>query len=189
MRRVTCSMSASLDGYIAGPDGDIGWGGPDEAVFRSHLDDVRGVGTYLLGRRLYEAMRYWDTVDRATLEAPQLEWEALWRALPKVVFSSTLSAVEGNNVRLAAGGLAEEIARLRAEPGDADIAVGGAMLAGAAMELGLVDEYRIWVYPVLVGGGTPYFPRPGRRQGLELLEARPFDSGVVLMRYGVRREG
>jgi dihydrofolate reductase len=103
-----------------------------------------------------------------------------------VVFSATLSAVEGG-ARLASGGLAEEIERLRAEPGDGDIAIGGATLAAEAAALGLIDEYRVKVYPVLVGGGIPFFPRRERRVDLELLETRAFSSGVVYLRYRVAR--
>jgi dihydrofolate reductase len=103
-----------------------------------------------------------------------------------VVFSTTLSAVQGN-ARLASGGLAEEIERLRAEPGEGDIAIGGATLAAEAAALGLIDEYRCMVYPVLVGGGIPYFPQRERRVDLELVETRTFGSSVVYLRYRVAR--
>ncbi len=157
MRRVTYSMSISADGYIVGPDGDFDWGISDE-VFRFWIDEIREVGVHLLGRRLYETMLYWETADQTSLDDAELEWAALWNPLPKVVFSTTLSAVEGN-ARLASGGLAEEIERLRAEPEEGDIAIGGATLAAEAAALGLIDEYRVLVYPVLVGGGIPYFPQ------------------------------
>ena len=104
-----------------------------------------------------------------------LEWAAIWKPLPKVVFSTTLSAVQGQ-ARLASGGLAEEIGRLRADPADGDIAIGGATLAAEAAELGLIDEYRARVHPVLVGGGTPYFPQSERRVDLELVGTRTFSS-------------
>jgi dihydrofolate reductase len=103
-----------------------------------------------------------------------------------VVFSTTLSAVQGN-ARLAAGGLAEEFERLRAEPGEGEIAIGGATLAAEVAALGLIDEYRVMVYPVLVGGGTPFFPRRERRVDLELVETRTFSSRVVYLRYRVTR--
>jgi dihydrofolate reductase len=103
-----------------------------------------------------------------------------------VVFSTTLSAVEGN-ARLASGGLAEVIERLRAEPGEGEIAIGGATLAAEAAGLGLIDEYRAMVYPVLVGGGIPYFPQRERRVDLELVEARTFGSRVVYLHYRVAR--
>ena len=104
MRSVTYSMNVSLDGYIAGPDGSVNWTPPSEEVFRSHIEELREVGVYLLGRRLYETTLYWETADQdPLLDAPRLEWAALWKALPKVVFSTTLSAVQGN-ARLASGG-------------------------------------------------------------------------------------
>src|SRR6059036_2539193 len=124
MRSVTYSMGASLDGYIVGPDGKFDWTPPDAEVFRFWIDEIRGVGVHLLGRRLYETMLYWETADQdPSLDDAMLEWAALWKALPKVVFSTTLSSVEGNT-RLASVGLAEEIAQLRTEPGGGDIAIG-----------------------------------------------------------------
>ena len=187
MRRVTYSMNVSLDGYIVGPDGGMDWGAPDEEVFRFWIEDVRAAGVHLLGRRLYEAMLYWETADQdPSLDAPRLEFAALWKALPKVVFSTTLSAVQGN-ARLASGGLAEEIERLRADPAEGDVAIGGATLAAEAAGLGLIDEYRARVYPVLVGGGIPFFPQRERRVDLELVETRTFSSSVVYLRYRVAR--
>jgi dihydrofolate reductase len=187
MRRVTYSMGVSLDGYIAGPDGGFDWTLPDKDVFRFWIDEIREVGVHLMGRRLYETMLYWETADQdPSLDDAELEWAALWKPLPKVVFSTTLSAVEGN-ARLASGGLAEEIERLRAEPGEGDIAIGGATLAAEAAALGLIDEYRTMVYPVLVGGGIPYFPQRERRVDLELVETRTFNSRVVYLRYSVVR--
>jgi dihydrofolate reductase len=180
-------MSVSLDGYIAGPDGDLGWGEPDEEVFRSHIEEIREVDVHLLGRRLYETMLYWETADQnPSLDDSMLEWAALWKPLPKVVFSTTLSAVQGN-ARLTSGGLAEEIKRLRAEPGEGDIAIGGATLAAEAAALDLIDEYRVRVCPVLIGGGTPFFPRRERRVDLELVETRTFSSKVVYLHYRVSR--
>jgi dihydrofolate reductase len=186
MRSVTYSMGVSLDGYIVGPDGGFDWSEPSEEVFRSWIDEIQGVGVHLLGRRLYETMLYWETADQdPSLDDSMREWAALWNPLPKVVFSTTLSDVQGH-ARLASGGLAEEIERLRAEPGEGDIAIGGATLAAQAAELDLIDEYRARVYPVLVGGGIPFLPQRERRVDLELVETRTFDSaGVVYLRYRV----
>jgi dihydrofolate reductase len=141
-----------------------------------------------MGRRLYETMLYWETADdqNGSLDDDELEWAGLWKPLPKVVFSTTLSAVQGT-ARLATGGVADEIARLRAEPGEGEIAIGGATLAAEAAALDLIDEYRVMTHPVLVGGGTPYFPRDGRRVDLELIETRTFSSKVVYLRYRVVR--
>jgi len=186
VRSVTYSMGMTLDGYVVGSDGSFDWTPPDDEIFRSHIDEIRGVGVYLLGRRLYEAMLYWETVDQASLDDAQLEWAALWNPLPKVVFSTTLSALQGN-ARLASGGLAEEIERLRAEPGEGDIWIGGATLAAEAAASGLIDEYLIRVHPVLVGGGTPYFPRYESRVDLELVETRSFGTRLVYLRYRVAR--
>ena len=187
MRRVTYSMGVSLDGYIVGPDGTFDWTVPDPDVFRFWIDEIRQVGVHLMGRRLYETMLYWETADQnASLDDAELEWAALWNPLPKVVFSTTLSAVEGN-ARLVSGGLAEEIERLRAEPREDDIAIGGATLAAEAAALGLIDEYQLMVHPVLVGGGISYFPRLERRVDLELVETRTFSSRVVYLRYRVAR--
>lgn len=187
MRPVTYSMSMSLDGYIVGPDGTFDWSAPDPDVFRFWIEDIRGVGVHLMGRRLYETMLYWETAEQEqSLDDAELEWTALWKPLPKVVFSTTLTEVQGN-ARLASGGLAEEIERLRAEPGETEIAIGGATLAAEAAGLDLIDEYRAMVYPVLVGGGIPFFAREERRVDLELVETRTFNAKFVYLRYRVAR--
>ena len=187
MRSVTYSMGASLDGYIVGPDGGFDWTSPDPHVFRFWIDEIRGVGVHLLGRRLYETMLYWETAGQdPSIGEAELEWAGLWNPLPKVVFSSTLSAVQGN-ARLASGSVADEIERLRAEPGEGEIAIGGATLSAEAAASGLIDEYRVIVHPVLVGGGRSYFPQGERHVDLELVETRAFDSGVVYLHYRVKR--
>ncbi|MFE9406549.1 dihydrofolate reductase family protein [Streptomyces sp. NPDC006530] len=187
MRRVTYSMSVSLDGYIVGPDGGFDWTAPGEEVFRLATDEVRELGVHLLGRRLYETMVYWETADQnPSLDFPTREFAALWKRLPKVVFSTSLSAVRGH-ARLASGSLSEEIERLRAEPGEGDIAIGGATLAAEAAAADLIDEYRARVYPVLLGGGIPFFPQHERRVDLELVENRTLGARVVHLRYRVVR--
>jgi len=186
MRRVTCSMGVSLDGYIAGPDGGFAWSVPDAELFRFATEEVRQLGVHLLGRRLYETMRYWENVDQVSLSDLEREFARLWIALPKVVLSRSLTSVQ-DGYELARGTLADEVARWRAEPGDGAIAIGGAGLLAEAAALGLVDEYRLRIHPVLVGGGTPFFPRAERREDLELLDSRTFDHGVVHLRYRVSR--
>ena len=182
MPRVTYSMGVSLDGFIAGPDGSFDWSAPDEELHRFHNEQTRALGAHVCGRRLYEVMVYWETADQdPSLGEPELEFAGLWQALPKVVFSTTLEAVEGN-ARLATAGLADEVAALKAQPGE-DIAVGGAGLAGALARLGLIDEYRLFVSPVVLGGGTPFFPALEERIPLELVETRTFGSRVVYLRY------
>jgi dihydrofolate reductase len=187
MRKVTYSMGMTLDGFIQDAHGDFSWGDPEPAVFALSMEEIQDVGVHLLGRRLYETMRYWETADPATFDAMEREWAALWNPLPKVVFSRTLTEVEGQATRLATGTLAEEIARLRAEPGEGDIAIGGAELAAQAAAADLIDEYLVRVFPVLVGGGTPFFARDGQRRRLELVETRTFPSGVVHLRHRVVR--
>jgi dihydrofolate reductase len=187
MRRVTYSMGVSLDGYITGPDGVITAPPPDEEVWAIVLEEIRQVDVHLLGRKLYETMLYWENADHdPPLDDRELEWAAIWQPLPKVVFSNTLSAVQGN-ARLASASLAEEIERLRAEPAEGDIAIGGATLAAEAAALGLIDEYRARVYPFLVGGGTPFFPQQARRVDLEPIETRALTSRAVYLRYRVAR--
>ncbi|WP_411700861.1 dihydrofolate reductase family protein [Conyzicola sp.] len=187
MRRVTYTMGVSLDGYVVGPDGSLDWGTFDDEVARVVIDEIREVGVHLMGRRLYESMLVWETADQdPTLDDAMREWSGIWKPLPKVVFSSTLTSVEGN-ARLATGSLADEIARLKAEPGEGAIAIGGATLAAEAAELGLIDEYTLRVSPVLVGGGIPYFAHDKRRADLELVENRSFQSGLVYLRYRVVR--
>ena len=188
MRPVIVSISTSVDGCIADSDGSLDWSVPDAELFRTYVDELSGVDVYLLGRRLYETMLFWETVeDDPELSADEREWAKRWNALPKVVFSTTLASVRGN-ARLLSGGLAEELARLQSAPGDGEIHLGGAMLAAEAAAADLIDEYRISVHPALIGGGTPLFPRDERRTDLALLDSRVFGSGVVRSRYRVVRE-
>ena len=181
-------MGVSLDGFIAGPGGDIDWTAPDEELHRFHNAQTRELGGHLCGRGLYEAMVYWETADRnpASTEA-ELEFARIWKPLPKVVFSTTLEAVEGN-YRLVRDGLAEEVARLKDDDGK-DLGVGGATLAAELVRQDLIDEYRPFVYPVVLGAGTPFLPPLERRLDLELLESRTFGGRVVYHRYARRRPG
>lgn len=185
MRKVTYSMGTTLDGFVEDADGHFDWGEPDADVFQAHLDEINQVGVHLLGRRLYETMLYWETADQG-LDDAEREWGRLWRAMPKVVFSRTLTEVSGSNTRLATGTLADEITRLREEEGYGDIAVGGAILAAEVAALGLLDEYRAMVYPVVVGGGKPFLPRDRKRVELELVEVRTFRCGVVHLHHRVK---
>jgi dihydrofolate reductase len=181
MRNLIYSMTVSLDGFIAGPDGAFDWSVPDEELFRFHHEHVQEIGVHLCGRRLYETMVYWETAEESPLAAAQVEFARTWKALPKVVFSTTLESVVGNT-RLARDGVGEEVARLKEQPGE-DIAVGGAGLARACMELELIDEWRLFASPLLLGGGTPYFPPLEKGLELELIETRTFGSRVVYLRY------
>jgi dihydrofolate reductase len=182
MPKVIYSMGVSLDGFIAGPDGEIDWSAPDEELHRFHNEQTRELGAHFCGRRLYEEMLYWETADQnPSAGEPELEFARIWQDLPKIVFSSTLRTVEGN-ARLATGGVAEEVARLKEQPGK-DLAVGGAGLASTFAKQDLIDEYRLFVNPVILGGGTPYFPALEERIDLELIDTRTFGSRVVYLRY------
>jgi dihydrofolate reductase len=182
MPNLIFSMTVSLDGFIAGPKGEIDWSEPDEELHRFHNEEVRALGAHLLGRRLYETMVYWETAgEQEPISDYALDFARIWRKLPKVVFSSALAKVEGNT-RLAGGGLAEEVATLKEESGK-DIAIGGAGLAASAMKLDLIDEYRLFLAPVVLGAGTPYFPALDKRIALELVETRTFASRIVYVRY------
>jgi dihydrofolate reductase len=140
------------------------------------------MGVHLCGRRLYETMVYWETAgENPSAPEHELEFARIWKDMPKIVFSRTLEKVEGN-ARLVREGAAEAIAELKRQPGK-DVAVGGAGLASTLIERGLIDEYRLFVSPVVLGGGTQYFPALAERIDLELLETRTFGSRVVYVRY------
>ena len=182
MRSLIYSMGTSLDGFIAGPGGDIDFSAPDEELHRFHNEQTRELGVHLCGRRLYETMVYWETADQdPSASEVTIEFARIWQALPKIVFSSTLEQVEGN-ATLERDGVADVAARLKAQDGK-DVAVGGAGLAGSLARLGLIDEYRLFVSPVVLGGGTPFFPELDGRIDLELVETRTFGSRVVYLRY------
>lgn len=182
MRKLIYSLTVSLDGFIADPDGAIDWSAPDEELHRFHNQQTRELGAHFCGRRLYEEMTYWETADQnPSAREHELEFARIWQELPKIVFSRTLETVEGN-ARLVKDGVVEEVANLKDQPGK-DLAVAGAGLASTCIEAGLVDEYRLFVSPVVLGGGTPYFPALDERIDLELLETRTFSSRVVHVRY------
>src|SRR5258708_12052564 len=163
MRSVTYSMGVSLDGYIVGRDGDFDWTAPDQEVFRFVPDEIREVGLPRLGRGLYETMLYWETAAQdPSLDDSMLEWAAIWKPLPKVVFSTTLSAVQGN-ARLASGGLAEEIERLRAEPGEGDIAIGGPPPPPQAAAVGPIAQHPAPPSPCPAPPPVSSFPPPTPR--------------------------
>jgi dihydrofolate reductase len=175
------SMGVSADGFIADREGEFGWTAPSEELFRFHLEQVRALGGYLCGRRLYETMLVWET-DRSLRENElRSAFADVWCALPKVVFSRTLDSVQGN-ARLAEASVAEEVAAAL-DATDKDVAIGGAGLAASAIELGLVDELRMFRLPIVVGGGTPFLPPVTEAVPLDLIETRTFGSRVILERY------
>src|SRR4051812_21164460 len=175
------SMGVSVDGFIADRKGAFEWSAPSEEQFRFHIAQVGELGGYLLGRRLYETMLVWETDPSMRDDELRAAFADVWCAIPKVVFSRTLESVQGN-ARLAGASVAEEAAAALDATGK-DVSIGGAGLAAAAIELGLVDELRMFRYPVLVGGGTPLLPPVTEDVPLDLIETRTFDSRVIYERY------
>jgi dihydrofolate reductase len=179
------SMSVSVDGFIADREGAFGWSVPSEEQFRFHIEQVRELGALLCGRRLYETMLPWETDPSLRETELGAAFADIWSAIPKIVFSRTLDSVEGN-ARLATASVAEELAAALAST-DKDVEIGGAGLASEAIELGLVDELRIFRNPIVVGGGTPLLPPVTNDIALELVETRTFEDRVIYERY--RRAG
>ncbi|MCU1403875.1 MAG: deaminase [Glaciihabitans sp.] len=175
------SMGISVDGYIADRNGDFQWSDPIEELFDFHNEQVGLLGVYLLGRRLYEDMRVWETDPSMRDSETGARFADIWSALPKVVFSRTLDRVDGN-ARLATAPLAEEIVTAM-DSTDKDVSIGGATLAAEAIHLGLLDEFRIFRYPIIVGGGLPLLPAVTQNIPLRLVESRVFGSTVLYERY------
>ena len=175
------SMGVSVDGFIADRQGAFGWTVPSEEQFRFHIEQVRELGGYLCGRRLYETMLVWETDPSLRDNEAGAEFADAWCAVPKVVFSRTLDRVQGN-ARLAEASVADEVAAALAAT-DKVVSIGGAGLAAAAIELGLVDELRILRNPVIVGGGTSFLPPVTENMPLKLIETRTFASRVIYERY------
>src|SRR5204863_2411530 len=180
------SMGVSVDGFIADREGAFGWTVPNEEQFRFHLAQVRELGGYLCGRRLYETMLVWETDPSMRDNELRAAFADVWCAIPKVVFSRTLDRVQGN-ARLAGAPVAEEAAAAL-DATDKDVSIGGAGLAAAAIELGLVDELRMFRHPVVVGGGTPFLPPVTEDIAFDLIETRTFDSHVIFERYRLAGE-
>ena len=177
-------MLCSLDGYVEDDEGGFGWATPDEEVHAFVNERERAVTTYLYGRRLYETMRVWQTVGSDPAEpAVEKEYADVWRSADKVVFSRTLSDVDTPRTRLVRSFDPDEVRRLK-EASTGELSVGGPGLAAEALRAGLVDELRLLVVPVVVGGGKPVLP-PGYRASLTLLEERRFPGGTVQLRYRV----
>src|SRR3954464_2681112 len=150
------SMGVSVDGFIADREGAFGWTVPSEEQFRFHTAQVRELGGYLCGRRLYETMLVWETDPSMRDNELRAAFADAWCAIPKVVFSRTLDSVQGN-ARLAEGSVAEEAAAAL-DATDKDVGIGGAGLAAEAIELDLIDELRMFRNPLVIGGGTPFLP-------------------------------
>ncbi len=183
---LTYSMNVSVDGFIADREGGLEWSAPSDELFAFHLEQIRELGGYLLGRRLYETMLPWETDPSMRTDELRAAFADVWGAIPKVVFSRTLDTVQGN-ARLAEASVADEAAAaLNAT--DKDVSIGGAGLAAQAIELGLIDELRMFRHPTAIGGGTPFLPPVTEYVPLDLIETRTFASRVVLERYGRARD-
>jgi len=188
MARLIFSAITSLDGYIEDPDGGFDWAAPDEEVHRFVNELERPVGTYLLGRRMYDTMRFWETAqiepDQTEPElAPYaLDFAAIWRAADKVVYSRTLAEPTSERTRIEREFDPDGVRRLKADA-DRDLTIGGPEIAAVALKAGLVDEVQLFVNPVTVGGGKSALPGGVH---LELREHRRFGNSVVFLRYDVR---
>jgi dihydrofolate reductase len=186
MAKLIYSVLASLDGYIADEDGNFDWAEPDEQV-HAHVNDLeRTVGTFLLGRRMYEMLAVWDDADSFADQRPVMrDFARIWQAADKIVYSTTLEPVSTARTRLERAFDPEAVRQLKASA-DRDIVLGGPGLAGHAFRAGLVDECHLYLMPVVVGGGTQAIPDKVRLE-LELLDEHRFDGGVVYLHYRAKR--
>jgi dihydrofolate reductase len=182
MARIVYSMMVSLDGYIEGPDGEIGLPVPEADLHRHFNGIMEQTSIELCGRRMYEAMRFWDSPEReASASAVERDFARAWKKTPKIVFSTTLREV-GPNARLMNGDAENEIASLKLKT-EGYIGIGGAELAAHLARANLIDEYRLYLHPVVLGGGKPFF-QPGLSLKLMPLGTERLPQGVTLLRYG-----
>ncbi|MFD7494356.1 dihydrofolate reductase family protein [Streptomyces sp. NPDC059832] len=186
MRKIVLMMSVSLDGFMEGPDREIDWHLVDDELHRHFNEQLRTMGGFLDGRVTYQLMAdFWPTADAdPSSSGPEAEFAGIWRDMPKIVFSRTLERADWNTTIMREVD-AEEIMALKAQPGG-DLCLGGAGLAATFMRLDLIDEYRVYVHPVVLGRGKPLFPASAVRTGLRLAGTREFGNGVVLLRYDRR---
>src|ERR671937_1229712 len=177
----------SLDGYIEDAEGKFDWAAPDEEVHAFVNELERPVGTYLLGRRMYETLVFWESPPNLAEEPPVVQdFAGIWRAAEKIVYSKTLATASSARTRIERDFNAEAVRQLKATAAR-DLTVGGADLAAQAIEAGLVEEYHLFLVPVVVGGGKRSLPDNGVRVDLELLDERRFRNGTVYVRYRARR--
>ena len=184
MRTLSLWMQVSLDGFTEGPNGEFDWPIVDQRLHRYFIDELRPMDAFLYGRKVYELMAsFWPTADsNPASNQAQVEYAQLWKPMPKVVFSTTLQEAEWNT-RVVRDNIVEELSALKAEPGHGLVLFGGADIAATLMRVDLIDEFRLFVHPVVLGGGTPLFPAAERRVKLQLAQARTFDSAVVHLHY------
>ena len=185
MAKLIYSAITSLDGYVADEDGNFEWAAPDAEVHSFVNELERPIGTYLYGRRMYEVMLFWETVSTEAAQAPFMrDFAELWRAADKVVYSTTLEAESSARTRIERDFDPDAVARMKASA-EQDISVGGPNLAAQAIRAGLVDEFQLFLTPVVVGGGHHWLPQ-GAQLSLELVDERRFAGGVVFLRYRPR---
>jgi dihydrofolate reductase len=185
MARLIYSAITSLDGYVADENGTFDWAAPDEEVHIFFNDLERPVGTYLYGRRMYEVMVAWETVHLHADQPPHIQdFAEIWQAADKIVYSTTLEKVSSARTRIERDFDPEAVRQMKARAGR-DITVGGPDLAAQAFKAGLVDECRLFVAPIMVGGGTQALPTKVRLR-LDLLDERRFANGMVYLRYRIR---
>ena len=185
MARLIYSAITSLDGYVADAEGTFDWVAPDEEVHAFVNDLERPIGTYLYGRRMYEVMVAWETIDPDADQPPAVQdFARIWQAADKIVYSTTLDTVSSARTRIVRAFDPEAVRQMKARAGR-DLTVGGPALAGQALTAGLVDECHLFVAPIVVGGGTQALPT-GVRLTLDLLDERPFRSGMVHLHYRIK---
>jgi dihydrofolate reductase len=186
MAKLIYSAITSLDGYVADEDGNFDWAAPDEEVHAFVNDLERQAGTYLYGRRMYETMVFWETAHTLADQPPVVEeFAEIWQSADKIVYSKTLETVSSARTRIERDFDPEAVREMKARA-ERDLTVGGPDLAAQAIKAGLVDEYHLFVTPIVVGGGKQVFPK-GVRVKLELVDERRFGSGVVHLHYRTRR--
>jgi len=183
MRKIILWMMVSIDGFFEGPDGDLDWHAVDDELHRYFNDQIGTMGGFLDGRVTYELMAdFWPTADQdPSSTEPMVEFSRIWREMPKIVYSRTLERADWNTT-IAREVDAEEIAALKAQDGG-DLVVGGAVLAAEFARQDLIDEYRLFVNPTILGRGRPLFPESDVRRSLRLVDTKPFGNGVVLLTY------
>jgi len=183
VRKLIYLMNTSLDGYVEDANGSLDWATTNEEIHQFFNDQEREFEVSLYGRRLYETMQpFWSTADQnPDLPAVMKEYARIWNAIPRIVFSHTLDQVDAN-ATLMRDGLIEQTTHLKSQPGSW-MSVGGATLAAGLIEAGMVDEFRLVVHPVILGGGKPYFPNLKAPTNLTLLGTHHFSSGAIYLRY------
>jgi dihydrofolate reductase len=185
MTKLIYTAISSLDGYVADTEGNFDWSAPDEEVHRFVNELERPIGTYLLGRRMYEVLLYWETAPTGNGEpSAGQEYAKIWQGADKIIYSKSLEQVSSARTRIEREFDSQAIQQLKAAA-TRDLSVGGPTLAAQAIELGLVDECHLFLSPIVVGGGNPALP-DNVRLGLELLDERRFGNGVVHLHYRVK---